>query len=189
MHGLCFYDAGARSFYTKDVAVNSPDDLKDMKIRVMRSQTSINLVKSMGALPTPMSWGELYTSLQSGVVDGAENNPPSFYTSHHYEVCKHYTLNEHSMIPDVLVVSTVVWNKLSEQEKQWLQQAAQMSVPVQRQLWHESELESLKIVQEHGVEIIYPDKEPFAKRVEGIIESYKSNPEIYDLIQQIRQTE
>ena len=186
LKGLCFYDAGFRSYYTIDKPINSPEDLKGMKIRVMKSQTAMNMVKAMGGSPTPISWGELYTALQSGVVDGAENNPPSLYTSRHYEVCKKYTLNEHTAVPDVLIMSTVVWNKLTPQEKKWLQAAATASVAEERKLWAEAERVALEEVAKAGVEIIRPDKAPFMKTVESIFEGYKSQPEIYDLIQRIR---
>jgi tripartite ATP-independent transporter DctP family solute receptor len=189
IRGLCFYDAGSRSFYTIDKPVNHPDDLKGLKIRVMKSITAMEMVKAQGGSPTPISWGELYTALQSGVVDGAENNPPSFYTSHHYEVCKYYSLNEHTMVPDVLIVSQKVWKKLTEQEKKWLQQAANESVTVQRKLWAESEIESLKIVQEAGVTVTYPDKEPFAKKVTELLDSYRDNEKIYKLITSIKEVE
>jgi len=155
----------------------------------MKSITAMEMVKAQGGSPTPISWGELYTALQSGVVDGAENNPPSFYTSHHYEVCKYYSLNEHTMVPDLLIVSQKVWNKLNDQEKEWLQQAADESVPVQRKLWAESEKESLEIVQQEGVSITYPDKEPFAEKVGALLESYRDNEMIYDLISRIRAVE
>jgi len=189
IRGLCFYDAGSRSFYTIDKPITHPDDLKGMKIRVMKSITAMEMVKAQGGSPTPISWGELYTALQSGVVDGAENNPPSFYTSHHYEVCKYYSLNEHTMVPDVLIISQKVWKKLSTQEKEWLQQAADESVVVERKLWAESEKESLRIVQEAGVEINYPDKEPFAEKVEELLESYRENEKLFDLITRIREVE
>lgn len=189
IRGLCFYDAGSRSFYTIDKPIESPDDLKGLKIRVMKSITAMEMVKAQGGSPTPISWGELYTALQSGVVDGAENNPPSFYTSHHYEVCKYYSLNEHTMIPDVLIVSLKVWNKLSDQERIWLQQAADESVPVERELWAKSEKESLEIVEREGVTIIYPDKGPFAEKVTGLLDSYRDNERLYDLITRIREVE
>lgn len=187
--GLCFYDAGSRSFYSINKPINEPDDLKGMKIRVMKSQTAMELVKAMGGSPTPISWGELYTALQSGVVDGAENNIPSLYTSHHYEVCKYYSLNEHTMVPDVLIISTVVWNKLSKQEKQWLQDAANESVVKERELWAQSEAESLKKLQEAGVKINYPDKAPFAAKVQNMVDSYQSKPDLYNLIQRIKAVE
>lgn len=186
IRGLCFYDAGSRSFYTIDTPINKPEDLKGLKIRVMKSIVSMNLVKALGGSPTPISWGELYTALQSGVVDGAENNPPSFYTSHHYEVCKYYSLNEHSMVPDVLVISLKVWNGLSEDEQEWLQQAANESVIEERKLWAKSVEESLKAVQEAGVTVIYPDKKPFAEKVQGIYDMFKDDEVLNDLIQRIK---
>jgi tripartite ATP-independent transporter DctP family solute receptor len=189
IRGLCFYDAGSRSFYTIDQPVNHPDDLKGLKIRVMKSIISMELVKAQGGSPTPISWGELYTALQSGVVDGAEYNPPSFYTSHHYEVCKYYSINEHSRVPDVLVISQKVWEKLTDQEKEWIQQAADDSVPVQRKLWEESEKESLEKVQEAGVTILYPDQVPFAEKVQPLLESFRDNELIYDLITRIQQSD
>jgi tripartite ATP-independent transporter DctP family solute receptor len=186
IRGLCFYDAGSRSFYTIDTPIHHPDDLKGLKIRVMKSITAMEMVKAQGGSPTPISWGELYTALQSGVVDGAENNPPSFYTSHHYEVCKYYCLNEHTMVPDVLIISQKVWEKLTPQERGWLQQAADESVPVERRLWAQSEKESLEIVEEAGVSIIYPNKEPFSEKVQDLLESYRENEKLYDLITRIR---
>ena len=189
MRGLCFYDAGSRSFYATGKPINHPDDLKGMKIRVQKSIIAFGMIRAMGGAPTPIDWGELYTALQSGVVDGAENNPPSFYTSRHYEVCKYYSLNEHTIVPDVLIISLKVWNSLTDQEKEWLQQAADESVPVERKLWAESVEESLRVVQEAGVIISYPDKEPFAERASAMYETYKNQPVIYNLIQRIRAAE
>jgi tripartite ATP-independent transporter DctP family solute receptor len=186
IRGLCFYDAGCRSFYTINKPIEIPSDLDGLKIRVMKSQTAMSMVKALGGSPTPISWGELYTALQSGVVDGAENNPPSFYTSHHYEVCKYYSINEHTMVPDVLAVSTVVWNKLTDQEKEWLQQAASESVEKEHVLWANSEKESLQKVKEAGVKINYPNKEPFAEKVEGLLKTYESKPDLYSLIERIK---
>ena len=147
------------------------------------------MVNSLGGSATPISWGELYTALQQGVVDGAENNPPSFYTSHHYEVCKYYSLNEHSMVPDVLIISKKVWDKLTDTQKSWLQQAVDESVAVERKLWAESVKKSLEEVQKAGVTIIYPDKKPFADKVSEIYDTFKDQPELYDLINRIRNTE
>ncbi len=189
VRGLCFYDAGARSFYTIDKSIKTPGDLKGLKIRVMKSQTSMNMVKKMGGAPTPISWGELYTALQSGVVDGAENNPPSLYSSRHYEVCKNYTLNEHTRVPDVVIISTVVWNTLTEQEKRWIQEAADESVVAQRKYWEEAEKEAIEKVQKAGVKVTYPDKSLFAQKVGEIIQSYEAKPEIYDLITRIQAEE
>tara|TARA_R110000868_G_scaffold86601_1_gene242857 strand:+ start:3741 stop:4748 length:1008 start_codon:yes stop_codon:yes gene_type:complete len=188
LKGLGYYDAGSRSFYTKERPINAPDDLKGLKIRVMESVTSIEMVKELGGSPTPISWGELYTSLQQGVVDGAENNPPSFYLSRHYEVCKYYSLDEHTVLPDVLVIGTHLWDELSEQEREWLQKAVDHSVVYQRKLWAEAEAEALREVQKAGVEIIYPNKELFSNKLGDILESYKNDKEFYSLIQEIKAT-
>ena len=117
LKGLCYYDAGSRSFYTKDRPVKTPEDLEGLKVRVMESATAMEMVRDLGGSPTPISWGELYTSLQQGVVDGAENNPPSFYLSRHYEVCKFYSLDEHTILPDVLLMGTYFWQRLTTQEQ------------------------------------------------------------------------
>lgn len=186
LRGLCFYDAGSRSFYTIDKPVKTPEDLKGMKIRVMKSKTAMDMVQMLGGSPTPISYGELYTALQSGVVDGAENNPPSFYTSHHYEVCKYYSLDEHTSVPDVLIISKHVWDKLSAQERQWLQQAANESVPVERKLWAASVQKSLEEVKKAGVKIYHPDKGPFMDKVKDVYESYRNNKELYNYIQRIQ---
>jgi tripartite ATP-independent transporter DctP family solute receptor len=186
LRGLCFYDAGSRSFYTKEKPVYSPDDLIGLKIRTQESATSVRLVNSLGGSATPISWGELYTALQQGVVDGAENNPPSFYLSRHYEVCKYYSLNEHTAVPDVLLISTEVWNDLTAEEQEWLQEAADESYQYQKKLWKESTMESLRAVEEAGVEIIYPDKAPFVEKVQPLLEEFKEEKEVYELIQKIK---
>ena len=189
IRGLCYYDAGSRSFYTKDKPITHPDDLTGLKIRVMPSNTAVEMLRALGGSATPISWGELYTALQSGVVDGAENNPPSFYTSHHFEVCKYYSLDEHTIVPDIVVISRKIWDKLTQQQQAWLQQAADESAIVERKLWAESEIESMEKVQQAGVQINYPDKQPFIDKVHPLIESYRDNKVIYSYIQRIQATE
>lgn len=189
LKGLCYYDAGSRSFYTKDKPINTPSDLVGLKLRVMESATAMEMVRELGGSPTPISWGELYTSLQQGVVDGAENNPPSFYLSRHYEVCKFYSIDEHTVLPDVLLMGTYFWNSLSKKEQGWLQKAADLSVPYQRKLWAAAEVEAIEAVKKEGVIINYPDKAPFEKQVQSIYDSYKDNPEMYKLIQDIKNTD
>ena len=186
--GLGYYDAGSRSFYTKDKPIYSPKDLNGLKIRVMESITAMDMVKSFGGSPTPISWGELYTSLQQGVADGAENNPPSFYLSRHYEVCKFYSLDEHTVLPDVLIIGTHIWNDLSPQEKKWMQDVVDKSVVYQRKLWAVAEKEALDEVQKAGVTIIRPDKELFSSKVEGVYAQYKDDKDINNLIDRIKKT-
>lgn len=188
LKGLGYYDAGSRSFYTKDKPINSPEDLNGLKLRVMESVTSMEMVSNLGGSATPISWGELYTSLQQGIVDGAENNPPSFYLSRHYEVCKYYSLNEHTVLPDMIIVGTHLWDKLSKQEQEWLQLVVDDSVVYQRKLWAESEKEALEEVAKAGVTIVRPDKAPFEKAVEPLYLKYQNDAEISALIQSIKNT-
>lgn len=185
LRGLCYYDAGARSFYSKK-QINSPADLTGLKIRVMKSIMSMDMVKAMGGSPTPIAWGELYTSLDQGVVDAAENNPPSFRTSRHYEVCQYYSLDEHTRLPDILIISTKVWNSLSDEFQQILQEAIDESVEYQRKIWAEAEESDLKIVEEAGVKVSYPDKKPFQDSVQSMWDEYEGT-EIGELIKQIQE--
>ena len=186
IRGLCYYDAGSRSFYTKNKAITHPDDLAGLKIRVMPSATAVEMIRILGGSATPISYGELYTALQSGVVDGAENNPPSLHTSHHYEVCKFYSLDEHTIVPDVVIISKKVWDKLDNQQREWVQQAANESAILERELRDASELKSLEIVQQAGVKVNYPDKKPFIDKVQPLIESYSNNEVIYSYIKRIQ---
>lgn len=186
LRGLGYFDAGQRSFYTKDRPIEQPDDLNGLKIRVMESETAINMVNTLGGAPTPISWGELYTALQQGVVDGAENNPPSFYSSRHYEVCKFYSLNEHTSVPDILVIGTVAWNNLNKEEQKWVQEAADEAIVFQRELWVKAENEAIAEVKKAGVQVIHPDKTKFFEKTQEILDSYKGEPEIYELIQSIQ---
>ena len=186
LKGMGFYDSGSRSFYSRERPVMQPEDLKGLKIRVQESISAFEMVKQLGGSPTPISWGELYTALQQGVVDGAENNPPSFYLSRHYEVCKYYSIDEHTMIPDLLLVSTHLWNRLNTQEQAWLQEAIDRSVPFQREMWIQSENESLRAVIEAGVEVSYPEKKIFQEATLPLYESFSEDPEIAELIIRIR---
>lgn len=189
LKGLGYYDSGSRSFYTKDKPVNSPKDLEGLKIRVMESVTAMNMVNTLGGSPTPISWGELYTSLQQGVVDGAENNPPSFYLSRHYEVCKFYSLDEHTSVPDVLIMGTHLWNDLNEQQQKWVQNSVDESIKYQRELWAKAEKEALDAVKKAGVTVIKPNKTEFQNKVVKMYEDYKDSKEIYSLIKRIQKVE
>jgi tripartite ATP-independent transporter DctP family solute receptor len=189
LRGLCFYDAGKRSFYSKTKPITTPADLTGLKVRVQESKMAINLVRGMGGSPTPVSYGELYTALQQGIVDAAENNPPSFYNSRHYEVCKFYSIDEHTAIPDVVLVSTKVWSELSPEEQVWLQEAADESAVYQTKLWKEAVEEALREVQKAGVEISYPSKEPFLEKVAGVYaQVFQEQKQLEALVQRIQQT-
>lgn len=190
LRGLAFYDAGSRSFYTVNKPVLTPADLQGEKIRVQESATAMDMVRTLGGSPTPIAWGELYTALQQGVVDGAENNPPSFHLSRHYEVAKYYVLNEHTAVPDVLIVGTTLWDRLTPQQRAWLQTAADASVEVQKELWREATEEALAAVREAGVEVITNvDKAPFAEAVEAMAARYAEDPEAARVLDAIRDTQ
>lgn len=146
---------------------------------------AVNMVNDLGGSATPMAYGELYTALQQRVVDGAENNVPSFVTSNHYEVCKFYTLDEHSMVPDVVVVGTKFWDTLSDTEKGWLQDAAVESVKKQKVYWKENVEEGMKVLKEANVEIYYPDKTPFVEKTKPILEELIKDPKMKKIIDQI----
>jgi tripartite ATP-independent transporter DctP family solute receptor len=161
LHGLCYYDSGSRSFYTKDRPILHPSDVNEMKLRVMPSKTAHNMITTLGGGPTPIPFGELYTALQQGMIDGAENNPPSFFSMRHYEVAKHYSLDEHTRVPDVVLFSKPIWDGLSPQVRAWIEQAAAESVIFQRKLWTQQTEEALEAVEQAGVTIYRPDKSPF----------------------------
>lgn len=187
LRGLTFYDAGSRNFYTKTKPINSPDDLKNLKIRVQKSNMAVAMVNKLGGAPTPISWGELYTALQQGVVDGAENNLPSFHTSKHYEICKYFSLDQHTTVPDVLLIGIDSWNTLSSQEKKWLSEAAEESTVVQRKFWATSEKEALEVIKAANVTIIKPDTKPFQEKTASILTMFQEQPEIMSLIQKIKE--
>jgi len=189
LKGLGYYDAGYRSFYTKERPVDHPDELKGLKIRVMESVTAMNMVRSFGGAPTPISWGELYTSLQQGVVDGAENNPPSFYLSKHYEICKYYSLNEHTYSPDVIIIGNSFWNQLNEEQQLWMSKAVNASIDFQRKLWAEHEANALEEVVQAGVEIVYPEKDVFMELAQKVHEQYLKDEELKSIITQIKALE
>jgi tripartite ATP-independent transporter DctP family solute receptor len=185
MHGLCYYDSGSRSFYTVDKPILVPGDVKELKIRVLPSKMARDLIATLGGGPTPIPWGELYTALQQSMVDGAENNPPSFLSSRHYEVARHYSLDEHTRIPDVVIFSHKIWERLSPQAQAWINQAAAESVEFQRKLWIEKTAEALVTVEKAGVKIYRPDKQPFVDATAPMLREFEGT-RIGDLAAQIR---
>ena len=187
LRGLTYYDSGTRSFYTTERPVRTPADLAGLKVRVMESRTSMEMVRQMGGSPTPISYGELYTALQQGVVDAAENNLPSYHLSRHYEVAPYLVLDEHTAVPDVVVIGTPAWDALTAQEQAWLQEAAAESVPVQRRLWRASTDEALAAVEAAGVEVVRlgpAEKGAFAERVAGMLETLP--PDLAALVREVQ---
>lgn len=187
MRGLCYYDSGSRNFYTRSKPIRTPEDLEGLKIRVVNSATAIAMVKAMGGAPTPIAWGELYSALAQGTVDGAENNPPSFTSNKHFEVCKHFTLDGHTRIPDVLLIGTKTWGRLTPQIREWIQQAADDSSQFQRQLWTRETARSLEMAKAEGVTIYDVDPAPFAARVAPMLEEVE-DPAVRSLVREIRET-
>ncbi|WP_221029280.1 TRAP transporter substrate-binding protein [Actomonas aquatica] len=176
IHGLCYYDSGSRSFYTIDGPILDPEAVKGQKIRTLQSRMAMDLISTMDGAPTPIPWGELYTALQQRMVDGAENNPPSFLTSRHYEVAKYYSLDEHTRIPDMVIFSQKIWDTLSPQQQAWVEQAAMESVDFQRALWTEKTEEALEQVEAAGVTVYRPDKTPFVEATAPLYEQFKDTP-------------
>lgn len=167
--GLCYFNSGSRNFYSKS-PILSPDDLKGKKIRVMNSATAIKMVEAIGAAPTPIAWGELYSSLAQGIVDGAENNLPTFAANKHYEVCKHYTLDGHTRIPDVLLVGTKTLNGLSSQQRKWLETAANEAAVFQRDLWATATRGARELAEAEGVTVYEVDVKSFADKVQPMFD-------------------
>lgn len=184
LRGLCYYDAGSRNFYTKSTPIRTPADLQGLKIRVMNSKTAMDMVKAMGGAPTPIAWGELYSALAQGTVDGAENNPPSFTTNKHYEICKHFTLDGHTRIPDMLLISTKIWGELDPQVQAWVQKAAAESSTYQRKLWAEKSAAALVQAKAEGVTVYTVDTAAFAAKVQPLLDGV-DNPAVRDLLKSI----
>ncbi|WP_339230500.1 TRAP transporter substrate-binding protein [Oceanobacillus sp. FSL K6-2867] len=152
--GLAFYDSGERSFYNSERPIEKPEDMAGLKIRVQNSELAIDIVETLGASATPMEYGEVYSALQTGVIDGAENNFPSYYTSNHYNVSKYFTVNGYQGNPEVLLASESLWNELSDEDKEAFREAALESVAVQREAWAELTEEAREAVVEAGSELI-----------------------------------
>ncbi|EAS48420.1 TRAP-T family transporter, DctP [Aurantimonas manganoxydans SI85-9A1] len=188
--GLAYYDGGARSFYNSEKPIKSMDDLKGLKFRVMQSDIFVDMVNALGGNATPMPYGEVYSSIQTGVIEGAENNWPSFESSKHFEVAKHYTLDEHLIVPEVLVMSKKSWEKLSPEDQEIVRTAAKESVTKMRELWQAREAESEKMVREAGVEVVKDiDKQPFIDAMKPVYEKYVTNDKLKDLVARIQATE
>ncbi|MBN1694326.1 TRAP transporter substrate-binding protein [candidate division WOR-3 bacterium] len=184
--GIGFYEAGERSFYTKDRLITTPADLKNLKIRVIKSPMAIDLLKTLGASPTPISWGELYTALQQGTVDGAENNPPSFVSARHYEVCKYYSLDKHTSPMDVVLAGTKAWDKLTEADRAIMIKTFDISVEYQKELWAEVVKENFALLDSVGVKVITPDQTPFVEAVQPMYKEYATDEIIGPLLEKVK---
>lgn len=188
-HGLvtlCYYDSGARSFYTRARPARTPDELKGLKIRVQQSDMWVAMMRAFGANATPLPYGEVYSALQTGVVDGAENNWPSYLTSRHFEVAKNYTLTEHSLTPEILAMSKRSFDRLSAADKDLVKQAAKDSVPHMRELWVAMEVNARKQIEAAGCTITEADKPAFARLVQPVYEQFVRDAKLKRLVERIQ---
>jgi len=186
--GLAFYDSGARSFYNTKKDITSIADLKGMKFRVIQSDVFVDMVNALGANATPMAYGEVYSALETGVIDGAENNWPSFESAKHYEVAKHYTVDQHQIVPEVLVMAKSSWDKLTPEDQAIVRQAAKDSVVKMRELWDAQEKKSREIVEKAGVKVSEIDKQPLIDAMKPVYDKYLKTPELKDLATRIQAT-
>lgn len=186
--GLAFYDSGSRSLYTVKKPVKVPADAKGMKIRVQQSELWIAAVRALGAQPMPMPYGEVFTALATGLVDGAENNEPSYDTSRHHEIAKFYSLTEHSMAPEMLLMSKKVWDTLTHEDQRIIHEAARNSVPHMRALWDEKERASRAAMLRAGAQIIAVDKQAFRAAMKPVYDRFLTDAAMKDLVAKIQAT-
>lgn len=173
MKGLAYYDPGARSFYTKD-PITKLEDLKGKKIRVIQNQVNVDIMEALGASATPMAYGEVFSAIQTGVIDGAENNYPSYYSSKHYEVAKYFLIDQHQRVPEVLLISTAAWKKLSPEDQNLIKEAALESVSYQIEEWNQYEKDSEEKVRAAGSTITeVADLKPWKEAVKPVIDKYR----------------
>lgn len=183
--GLTWFDAGVRNIYTKNKVIQTPDDLKGLKIRVQTSPTNVKMLQALGASPTPMSFGEVYTGLQQGVIDGAENNELALVNNKHGEVAKVYSYNMHAMLPDILIISTSLLDRLTDEEKQIFIEAANIANEWEIKKWEQSVEEAKVTAEKMGVEFYYPDVKPFQDKMADLHAEYTQDENmkvIYDKI-------
>jgi tripartite ATP-independent transporter DctP family solute receptor len=190
MRGMCYYDSGARSFYNTKRPIITPEDMKGLKIRVQNSDNYVSMVQALGANPTPIPYGEVYQALVQGVVDGAENNWPSYESSRHFEVARHYSLTGHVMAPEVLVASQRSWDRMSPEEQTHLQAAVDASVPHMRRLWDARVADSKSRVLADGIELVENvDHAEFVRRMLPMWDQYLTTPTLRQLADDIMNTE
>ena len=184
---MTWFNVGSRNFYAKK-PINTPDDLKGLKMRVQQSPASVKMANAFGAAASPMSFGEVYTAIQQGVIDGAENNELALTENKHGEVAKYYSYTMHQIIPDVLIANLKFLNGLSDEEKEIFYDAAQQATDTEMEAWDSQVEKAKKIAQDDmGVEFIYPDINLFKDKVSNVQqEMLDANPDIQDLYDHIQ---
>ncbi|RWP85312.1 MAG: TRAP transporter substrate-binding protein [Mesorhizobium sp.] len=183
---LAFYDSGARSFYNSKKPINSLADLSGMKFRVIQSDIFVDMVAALGANATPMPYGEVYSAIETGVIDGAENNFPSYDTAKHAEVAKFYSLDEHTMVPEAFVMAKSSWDKLTPEDQAIFKAAAKESVARQRELWTAKVKESRAKVEAAGSQITTPDKQPFIDAMGPVYEKHVKDDKLKAMVEAIK---
>ncbi len=184
--GLAFLSSGSRSFYS-NTKIQTPADLKGLKIRVQNSPIDIDTMKALGASPVPISSGEVYSALQQGVVDGAENDIPTYFSTRHNEVAKYYSMDQHTMIPNILAVSTEIWNDLSEKNQKIIRAISKETLAVQDKYWDEYVEMAKKKLIESGSEILVSDIPAFQQKVQSVYTKFKKdNPELIPLLEKLQ---
>lgn len=187
---LAWYDSGARSFYNTKKPIMKPEDVTGMKIRVMNNDLYSGMISAMGGNPSPMAFSEVYQSLKTGVVDGAENNWPSYESTGHFEVAGFYSTSEHLIIPECVCINANVYNKLSDADKKAVKDAARESAEMQRKLWADREKVSKQKVMAAGVKFNdIADKSAFQKAMMPVYDKYlAANPSLKPLVELIQNT-
>ena len=185
MVGLDYYEAGSRNFYTTAKQIKSVADLKGMKIRVQPTEVAISMVQALGAEATPMDYGEVFQGLQTGIVDGAENDFVSYYTSGHYEVAKNFTLDGHMAPPALVICSKKAWDKMTDAQKEGVKKASREAAIWQRQAMQDFQEESRAKCEEAGCTIIDVDVKEFQDAVSSVYEKYPQYNEIVELIRSV----
>lgn len=186
--GLCYYDSGARSFYSRRGPVRTPDDMRGLKVRVQQSDLWVAIMRAVGANATPLPFGEVYSALQSGVVDAAENNWPSYHSTRHFEVARNFSESEHSMSPEILVASKRSFDRLPRELQGILRDAARDSVPEMRRLWDAQTAASRAAVTAGGATINPVDKEAFARAMQPVHAQFARDDRLRGLVTRIRET-
>jgi tripartite ATP-independent transporter DctP family solute receptor len=188
--GLTFYDSGARSIYNSVRPVRSISDLKGLRIRVQQSDLMMAMIKALGAEPIAMPYGQVLTGLTTKLIDGAENNWPSYITTNHFTAARHYTVTEHTMSPEVLVMSRKAWDSLSAEDQGIFRAAAQDSAQFMRQQWKSWEERSRDQARQAGSVVVTEfDKRPFMDAMKEIYDKFLSDPKLKTLVDRIRQAE
>jgi tripartite ATP-independent transporter DctP family solute receptor len=187
--GLTFYDSGARSLYNSKRAVRSPADMKELRIRVQQSKLMVDMIKALGAQPIELPYGQVITGLTTGLIDGAENNWPSFVTTNHYKYARFYTLTEHTMSPEVLIMSLGAWQSLSAADQKIFREAARESSLYMRKKWLALEKRSQRTAEAAGVMVITNfDRKPFESAMTNVYADTARDAALSRLIERIRQT-